>query len=285
MGSLVAVVTDSTACLPADLLAGRRITVVPLQVVIDGHSGAEGLEVSPEQVADALRAKRTVTTSRPSPQTFADAYRRLLAEGAAGIVSVHLSGELSGTVDAARTAAAEVTDPERPVQAVDSRSLGMGLGYAVLAADEAAREGRPADQVAEVAARVGMSAAGYFYVDTLEYLRRGGRISGAQAALGSALAVKPLLQLVDGRLERLDRVRTASRALARLEEIVRAEAGDRTVNLAVHHLAAAAPAELLAGRLRDRLPAVRQVVVNEVGAAVGAHVGPGMIAVVVSPVP
>jgi DegV family protein with EDD domain len=284
MGPRVAVVTDSTACLPADLAAAGEIAVVPLLVMLDGRSGAEGVEISAAQVADALRAMRPVSTSRPSPQTFVDRYRALLDEGAGGVVSVHLSGELSGTVDAARTAAAQVSTPERPVLVVDSRSLGMGLGYAALAAAQAARAGRSADDVAEVAARVGISAAGYVYVDTLEYLKRGGRIGGAQAALGSALAVKPLLQLVDGRLEQLDRVRTASKALGRLEELVEAEARGRAVNLAVHHLAAQRPAELLAAHLRQRLPDLGRLVVNEVGAAVGAHVGPGMIAVVVSPV-
>ncbi len=284
MGPRVAVVTDSTACLPADLVAASGVQVVPLQVVMDGRSRAEGVEVTPGEVAEALRAMRTVTTSRPGPETFAERYRQILADGAQAVLSVHLSGELSGTVDAARTAAAEVGTADRPVRVVDSRSLGMGLGYAVLAAADVLAAGGDLERAAETAARVGMSAAGYFYVDTLEYLRRGGRISGAQAALGSALSVKPLLQLVDGRLERLDRVRTASKALARLEEIVQTEVAGRPVDLAVHHLAAPNTAERLAAHLRDRLPDVRRLVVNEVGAAVGAHVGPGMIAVVICPV-
>lgn len=285
MGSRVAVVTDSTACLPADLAGASGVQVVPLLVVMDGRSRTEGVEVTPGQVAEALRAMQPVSTSRPSPETFAERYRALLDGGAEAVLSVHLSGELSGTVDAARAAAAEVGTPERPVRVVDSRSLGMGLGYAVLAAADVLAAGGDLDGAARTAARVGMSAAGYFYVDTLEYLRRGGRIGGAQAALGSALAVKPLLQLVDGRLERLDRVRTASKALARLEEIVRSEAGTRPVDLAVHHMAAPNTAERLAGHLRERLPGARRLVVNEVGAAVGAHVGPGMIAVVICPVP
>jgi len=121
------------------------------------------------------------------------------------------------------------------------------------------------------------------YVDTLEYLRRGGRVSPAVAMLGSALAVKPILHLVDGRLEVLERVRTASRALARLEELVVEGAGDRPVDVGVQHLASAERAEQLADRLRVRLPRLGELFVSEVGAVVGAHVGPGMIGVVVAP--
>ncbi len=124
----------------------------------------------------------------------------------------------------------------------------------------------------------------WFYVDTLEYLRRGGRIGAAAAMLGSAMSVKPLLHVVDGRLEPLERVRTASRAMARLEELVVEECGSREVDLAVQHLAAPERAEQLADRLKQRVPRIRQLVVGEVGAVVGAHVGPGMLAAAVSPV-
>ena len=123
----------------------------------------------------------------------------------------------------------------------------------------------------------------WLYVDTLEYLRRGGRIGAAAAMLGSALAVKPLLNLVDGRLEPLERVRTSTRALARLEELAVREAADRDVDVAVQHLAAAERAREVADRLRARLPRARDVYVGEVGAVVGAHVGPGMLGVVVAP--
>jgi len=284
MAPRVAVVTDSTACLPEDLAAGHGITVVPLHVMVDGKTLAEGVDVSGAEVAEALRALRPVTTSRPSPEAFAETYRRLKQDGAEAVVSVHLSGELSGTVDAARIAARDLAGEGIAVEVVDSRSLGMGLGYAVLAAASAAARGEPAQQVAELAARVALASSAYVYVDTLEYLRRGGRIGAAQAALGSALAVKPLLQLVDGRLERLERVRTSERALARLTEIVEAEAGDRPVDLAVHHLAAEEAAGRVVRRLEQKVKDIRRMMLSEVGAVVGAHVGPGMIAVVVSPV-
>ena len=135
-------------------------------------------------------------------------------------------------------------------------------------------------------ARRGAGARGasvFFYVDTLEYLRRGGRIGPAAKLLGSALAVKPLLHLVDGRITPLEKVRTTSKAIARLEEIAVERATGQVADLAVHHLANEARARVLAARLRERLPEAGEIVVGEVGAVVGAHVGPGMLAVVVAP--
>jgi DegV family protein with EDD domain len=279
----VALVTDSTACLPAALVQEHGVTVVPLQVVVRGRSLAEGVEVSSAEVARALLEGEAVTTSRPAPQLFAETYRGLSVGGTSGIVSVHLSGELSGTVEAARIAARQVADDAIDVHVVDSRSMGMGLGYAVLAALRALERGSDVVTAVREARQRGLATSGWLYVDTLEYLRRGGRINPTAARVGSALAVKPLLQLVDGRLEPLDRVRTASRALARLEEVVIAEVDDRAVDVAVHHLAAPERAQELADRLRARLPGLRSLYVGEVGAVLGAHVGPGMIGVVAAP--
>ncbi|MFF2038876.1 DegV family protein [Kitasatospora sp. NPDC058170] len=276
----LALVTDSTAYLPQQAVDRHGITVVPLSVAVGDTVLAEGVEISPKDVAEALRGKQRVTTSRPNPETFAAAYRAAAEAGASGIVSVHISGELSGTVEAARLAAAEAPVP---VRVVDSRLVGMALGYAVLAAAEAAAAGEAAAEVAGAATRRASLTSGFFYVDTLEYLRRGGRIGAARALLGSALAVKPLLHLAGGRIEPLEKVRTASRAIARLEEIAVEQAGEREVDIAVHHLAAGERAEPLAERLRVRVPGLQELSVSEVGAVIGAHVGPGLLAVVVSP--
>lgn len=221
-----------------------------------------------------------MTTSRPNPEAFAAAYRAAAEAGAKGIVSVHISGELSGTVEAARLAAAEAPVP---VRVVDSRLVGMALGYAVLAAAEAIAAGRDLAEAAEAATRRAAVTSGFFYVDTLEHLRRGGRIGAARALLGSALAVKPLLHLDGGRIEPLEKVRTASRAIARLEEIAVERSGGGEVDITVHHLAAEERAEPLAERLRARVPGLRELYVGEVGAVIGAHVGPGLLAVVVAP--
>ncbi len=276
----VAVVTDSTSYLPAELVSEHAIEVVPLQVVIGGTSYDEGSGASASSVADALRKWQPVTTSRPAPATLLQAFEAAAERGCDAVVSVHLSSQMSGTVESARLAA---KDSPVPVEVVDSGSLGMGLGFAVVSAAMAAAEGRPADEVARVARDRAAASTAVFYVDTLEYLRRGGRIGAAAAMLGSALAVKPLLHLVDGHIEPLEKVRTAAKAIARLEDVAVGHAGTRSVDVAVHHLASAERADALAERLRGRLPGLAGLHVSEVGAVVGAHVGPGMLAVVVAP--
>ena len=280
MGRDVAIVTDSTAYIDDGRVSEHEIVVVPLQVVIDGRSLEEGTAIGPRDVADALRRRVRVSTSRPSPRAFLDAYETAATSGATGIVSVHISGHLSGTADAARLAAREAPVP---VEIVDSHSLGMGLGFAVLAAADAADRGLTVDEVAEVARVRAQRSSAFFYVDTLDHLRRGGRIGAAEALLGTALAVKPLLHLDQGQIKPLEKVRTSSRAVARLEDLALQRAGRARVDVAVHHLDNAARAAALAARLEARVPALGQLVVAEVGAVIGAHVGPGLLAVVVSP--
>jgi DegV family protein with EDD domain len=278
----VAVVTDSTAYLPAELVEGYGITVVPLYVVLAGRSGREGIDVSPADVARALSVRgQTVSTSRPTPGDFVAAYRGALAGGADRLVSIHLSAELSGTLDAARLAAAQVG--EHIVSVVDSRSAAMGAGFAVLAAARSAATGADPGQVVRTARDTAAATRTLFVVDTLEHLRRGGRIGSATAFLGSALAVKPVLHVQDGRVVPLEKVRTATRALNRLVQRAVEAAGEGPVSIAVHHLAAAERAERLAADLRDRLPQLRELHVSELGAAIGAHVGPGAVGVVVAP--
>ena len=282
-GGLVALVTDSTCYLPTELAVELGVQVVPLQVVIDGSSYDEADPATAERFADALRRRRPVTTSRPGPAAFASAYQNAAERGATAVVSVHLSSQMSGTVESARLAAKEC---DLPVEVVDSASLGMGLGYAVVSAALAAAGGAGAAEVADAAVRRAQASAAIFYLDTLEHLRRGGRIGPAAALVGSALAMKPLLHLVDGHIEPLEKVRTSTRAIARLEDIAverAARSSGDAVDVAVHHLASPERAESLAGRLRERIPGLDDVYVGEVGAVVGAHVGPGMLAVVVAP--
>jgi DegV family protein with EDD domain len=278
----VAVVTDSTAYLSDELIEGYGIHVVPLYVVLAGHSGREGWDIGPGDVARALGVRgQTVSTSRPTPGDFVAAYRRALAAGADRLVSIHLSSELSGTWDAARLAASQVG--EHIVTVVDSRSAAMGAGFAVLAAARSAAAGADAAAVARAAQETADATRTFFVVDTLEYLRRGGRIGSAAAVLGSALAVKPVLHVQDGRVVPLEKVRTSARALNRLVQRAVEAAGQGPVSVAVHHLAAPERAERLAAELRDRLPQLRELHVSELGAAIGAHVGPGAVGIVVAP--
>lgn len=283
MSARLAVVTDSTASLPEDVAAGHGITVVPLQVVIGAEVHDEGEEgATPEAVATALRDYVPVSTSRPAPARILDAYERLAAEGCEGIVSVHLSADMSGTVESAQLAARRAPVP---VEVVDARQVGVGTGYAALAAAEAIRDGADLVAAAEAARLRAEASTTLCYVDTLEYLRRGGRIGAAAALLGGALAVKPLLRITDGRVETLDKLRTTSRALARLEDLAVEAAGEERVDVTVAHLANPDRAATLVEHLSERLEAqlASPVDCGELGAVLGAHVGPGMLAVCVSP--
>lgn len=275
-------VTDSSAYLPPGLLDRHGIEVVPLYVLMAGRSGREGADIGPADVARALGVRgQRVSTSRPTPGDFVAAYRRRLDAGADHIVSVHLSAELSGTVDAARLAAAQVG--EHIVTVVDSRSAAMGNGFAVLAAARAAARGEPAAGVAAAARNTAAATRTLFVVDTLEHLRRGGRMGHAASMIGTALSVKPVLHVADGQVVPLEKVRTTGRALVRLVQRGVAAAGDAPVMVAVHHLAAPERAERLAAGLQQRLPGLRELYVSELGAAIGAHVGPGAVGVVVAP--
>ena len=283
-GSPIVVVTDSTASLPDEVAAARGIIVVPLQVVIGAEAYDEGSEeATPERVAAALREFLPVSTSRPAPALFQDVYERVALMGAKQIVSIHLSGEMSGTFESAQLAARDA--PVRVV-CVDSRQVGVATGYAALAAADAIGEGRSVEDAAEAARRRAAACSSLFYVDTLEYLRRGGRIGAAAALFGGALAVKPLLQIEDGKVASLEKVRTSAKALARLEELAVKAAQGRDVDVCVAHLANPERAGQLAAKLAERLDdelGGREVWCGELGAVLGAHVGPGMIAACVAP--
>ncbi|KAA2266123.1 DegV family protein [Solihabitans fulvus] len=277
----VAVVTDSTAYLPEEFARRRSIRVVPLHVAVDGHGRLDGVDFGPDALATALGEHRRVTTSRPSPAELAEVYRAALDGGADAVVAVHLSRELSGTWEAARLAAEEI-DPAR-VRVVDSRSTGMGLGFAVLNAAVVAAAGGELADVVDAATRAVARTRTFFCLETLDHLRRGGRIGAAAALLGTALAVKPLLHVDDGRIVPLEKVRTISRAMGRLVDLAASTAGDERVGIAVHHLASPERATELALQLNERLPGADGCLISEVGAVIGAHTGPGVLGVVVLP--
>jgi DegV family protein with EDD domain len=269
-------VTDSTASLPQRLAA--EVDVVPLSVVLDGRSGLEGVDVSAQEVADALASGQRVTTSQPSRAAFAEAYERAAEQGASGIVSVHLSGELSGTVHQAGAAAATAS---LPVRVVDARTSGMALGFAALEAARAARDGAPGDVVARRAMAVARAGRAVFMVDSLDHLRRGGRLSAPAAAFGTVLGVRPLLEVRGGRIEVVQRVRTRSAAVRQLVEVALDSVARRSrPALAVHHVGAEPQAHDVARELEE-LTGV-EVLVSPVSAVLGAHTGPGTLAIVVS---
>ncbi|MFT4189274.1 MAG: DegV family protein [Aeromicrobium sp.] len=278
----VAVVTDSTASLSPQDAEDEGVEVVPLSVIVGADTLVEGVDADADLIASALRDFVPVSTSRPNPEEFAQVYRRLVDEGAKAIVSVHLSSRMSGTVDAAILAGRDVSVP---VTVVDSRQVGVATGFATGIAARARGSKVKAGKVATLAREAGEASTTLIYVDTLEYLRRGGRVGAAAALIGSALAVKPLLTIRDGLVVPLEKVRTAGKAIARMETLA-AEAAEQhaSYDIGVQHLANEPVATQLAERLAKRLER-ETVPVDEVGAVIGAHVGPGTVAVTVTPRP
>ncbi|MFC8732696.1 DegV family protein [Luteimicrobium sp. NPDC057192] len=275
----VRVVTDSTASFPdAPDPLRDLVEVVPLTVVVDGVAAREGEDITPDEIAGALGSGARVTTSQPSRAAFEAAYERAADDGASGVVSVHLSGELSGTVHQAAAAAATA---RLPVRVVDSRSAAMALGFAAREAARAARDGAPGHAVARRAMQVATSGRAVFLVDSLDHLRRGGRLSAPAAALGTVFGVRPLLTLRDGRIELVERIRTRRAAIERMLEVAVASVERRTdPALAVHYVGVHEPAFELARELEER--AGHAVLVSPVSAVLGAHTGPGTLAVVVT---
>jgi DegV family protein with EDD domain len=280
-----AVVTDSAAALPAEWLAGLAgdgvLSVVPMPVMVGSEIYGEGEDDILDTIAVALAAGTAVKTSRPSPGQFEQAYRAAEQRGFEAVVSVHISSGLSGTADAARLGAAKVGIP---VEVVDSQTVGMAQGMAVQAAVSAALAGADAATVAAAARTQAAQTRVYFYVPSLEQLRRGGRIGAAASLLGTMLAIKPLLAVDGGRIVPLEKVRSAAKAVARLEEIVAAEAAPlpgQSVRLAVHHFGNSAEAEGLAARLAAALPDCPPAQISSLPAVLAAHAGLGVLAVIV----
>ncbi|MET0819803.1 MAG: DegV family protein [Aeromicrobium sp.] len=277
----IGIVTDSTSSLdPGDALR-EHIEVVPLQVIIGAETYTEGDDVTADMIAEALAAFVPVSTSRPTPDDFLAVYERLASDGAEAIVSVHLSARMSGTLESAQLASKQASVP---VACIDSAQVGLATGFAAGRAAQARDAGEDASGVADAARRAGESSSVLIYVDTLEYLRRGGRVGAAAALIGSALAVKPILTIEEGLVVPLERVRTKAKALARLEALAieKAQACDDGFDIGVQHLASLDTATAVAERLATALGR-ESVSVDEVGAAIGAHVGPGMISVTITP--
>ena len=270
----VVVVTDSSARLPADLVAEFGIRVVPLHVLVDGRDLLDGVDTFP---AD-LYQRTGVSTAGASPEQLATVYRQALEEsGGDGVVAVHISGSLSSTVGAAELAAADFGPA---VRVVDSKSAAMGTGFVALAAARAARDSLDVNGVAAQAESMVGRLRAYLVVQRLENLRRSGRIGTAASWLGTALALKPLLRLDNGKLVLAQRVRTTSKATAAMVEQVLEAVGEGRTALAVHHVDNPSGAAQVAATLASALPACGPAIVTDLGPVLGVHLGPGAVAVV-----
>lgn len=270
----VMVVTDASARLPADLLDKWAIRVVPLHILLDGVDLRDGVDEIPDDVY-----KRNATTAAATPAELADAYQQALADsGGDGVVAVHISSALSGTCGAAERTAADL-DPH--VRVVDSKSAAMGTGFVALAAARVAAAGGDLGAVAEAANLAVRHGHAFMVVHRLDNLRRSGRIGGAKAWLGTALALKPLLRIDDGKLVLAQRVRTAGHATEAMIDRVCEAAGDSPAALAVHHVANPDGAKEVAAALARRLPACEPAIITGLGPVLALHVGAGAVAVCV----
>jgi len=269
----VVVVTDSSSRLPADLLEKWSIRVVPLHILLDGVDMREGVDEIPDDVYG-----RHATTAAATPAELSAAYRQALADGGGdGVVAVHISSALSGTYGVAERTAAELGPA---VRVIDSRSAAMGTGFVALAAARAAASGADLDTVAEEASAAVSRSHAFIVVHRLDNLRRSGRIGGAKAWLGTALALKPLLRIEDdGKLVLAQRVRTVSNATAAMIDRVCEVVGNHPAALAVHHVSNPDGANEVAAALAQRLPACEPAIVTPLGPVLALHVGAGAVAV------
>lgn len=270
----VVVVTDSSARVPTGLLAEFDIRVVPLHVLVDGRDLRDGIDEFPTD----LYQRAGVTTAGASPDQLTAVYRQALHDSDGdGVVAVHISSALSSTFGAAEHAAAGFA---RSVRVIDSKSAAMGTGFVALSAARAAREGAGLDDVAAQAESTVNRVRAYLVVQRLENLRRSGRIGTAASWLGTALALKPLLRLDDGKLVLAQRVRTTSKATAAMVEQVLDAVGEGRAALAVHHVDNPTGAAEVAATLASALPACGPAIVTDLGPVLGVHLGPGAVAVV-----
>ena len=273
----IKIVTDSTSDLPLDLAERLGITVVPLNV----HFGLDevfkdGIDITADQFYERLiTGEQLPTTSQPSPGDFIEAYNRV-GKDADGIVSVHVSGKLSGTYNSA-VQAKDQADVPCPIEVVDTLQASMGIGMIAMAAARAASQGADLEEVADVARRAIAQSQCFALLDTLEYVQRGGRIGKAQALLGSILKIKPMIIIRDGEVHELAKARTTSKAIARLEEFARGFAP--LDSICVLHSTTPKVAEEIAENLRELLTADKVPFVARFGPVLGTHTGPGAVGV------
>lgn len=273
----VKIVTDSGADIPKPLAEELDIAVVPLTVHFGDEEFKDGVDLELSEFYRRLHAGGQPRTTQPSPADFEAVYRRLQADADA-IVSVHLSSELSGTMQSASIAAA-MDGIDVPVHVVDSRSASLGIGMLAVEAARMAKAGASAEDIVQHLEAMVARQKVLFLVDTLEYLQRNGRIGRAQAFVGGLLNIKPLLTIDDGVVAPLERARGRAKARARLLELVTQGAQGQRVKVAVMHADALEEAESLASELRSRLD-VEELVVGQLGATIGTHAGPGTLGVV-----
>lgn len=275
--SKIAIVTDSTAYLPDNLLEQYKIIVTPQVLIWGDETFRDGVDILPDEFYKRLEtAKVMPSTSQVAIVTMKDTFERLLHKGF-DVLGIFISAKLSGTMQSAIQAKEMLGKAAKKIAFVDSNATSMAMGFHVLTAARAAQSGAGLAECAQAAEEAQKHTGVYFVVDTLEFLRRGGRIGGATAMLGSALNLKPLLALEDGRIEAVEKIRTKGKALERMVEIVAEKIAGRTpVRLATLHANAESEARLLLESASVRLNPVEKYLTS-VSPVIGTHAGPGTV--------
>lgn len=275
------IVTDSTVYLPQEILTRYDIRVVPLKVLFGKHVYKDGIDLTNEEFYQMLaESPQLPTTSQPSAGEFEDVYAELAAQGHE-IVSVHISGKLSGTVESARAAAKQL--PDAQIHIVDSLSTAFGLAVMVIESAQAASEGYDSTHIVRRLEQMARDLTMLFVVDTLEYLEKGGRIGTARALLGTLLKIKPVLKLEDGLIVPVSSVRTKRKAIMFMLDQIGETIGDRRVHLAVAHAQVPEEMEELLDMVEERLD-YSDIFISEIGPVIGTHTGPGVLGVAVCPI-
>ncbi|RPI77689.1 MAG: DegV family protein [Chloroflexi bacterium] len=271
----VAIVTDSTAYIPKELVGELNITVAPQLLIWGEETFRDGVDIHPDDFYRRLSiAKVMPSTSQVTPAYFYEIFKRKLDEGFE-VMAVLVSEQLSGTLASARQAIEML--PESPVEFYDSRTTAMAMGFQVLGAARMAKEGATRDEIRSYLDIAREHVGVVFAVDTLEFLHRGGRIGGGARFLATALNIKPILEVTGGRVEAVERIRTRKKSLERLLEIIEERtAGKQPVRLATLHANARAEACDLIARANGNLNAV-ETIISEVSPVVGTHAGPGTV--------
>lgn len=276
--SKVAIVTDSTVDLPASMTHGYPIYSVPLQVIWDGQTYRDRIDIQPDEFYSRLQnSKTTPTTSQATPAAFTELYSQLIEEGYS-ILSIHISSKLSGTLDSASQARENF--PGAKIELVDSKATSLAMGFPVMAIARLAAQGASLQDCLALAGRAVDQSGVLFLVNTLEFLRRGGRIGGAAAFLGTALNLKPILELRDGRIEAVERVRTFNKATDRLIALFQDRVGSRRpVQIAALHANAPQEAQELLKRVQECFPdgEIGDTVITPLSPVLGTHTGPGCV--------
>ena len=273
----VAIVTDSTAYLPANYVEEFGVTVVPLTLQWDGASYRDGVDILPDEFYTRLSDSKTLpTTSQATVNDFTQVYKRLMDEGF-DILTLPISSGISGTYDSAIQAKAQLG--EVPIEIIDTRLVSMALSFQVLAAARAAKDGASLEECKQIALKAYDHIGVYFVVDTLKYLHAGGRIGGGKRFMGTALNIKPILEIRDGKIEAVKSVISINKALEAMVEMVEKDVDQREpVRVSVFHALAAEKAQELLKTTAARLHA-DEAILSYVSPVIGCHVGPGTLSI------